>query len=83
MKEYMVQMKLRSGNWYRGRRPNGSPVRRTQKSIEEAQEFMDSCIKAWSVYIEKCDGNGIGLVEEHLPAEWRIMSREVSEWRAE
>lgn len=83
MKEYMVQMKLRSGNWYRGRRPNGSPVRRTQKSIEEAQEFMDSCIKAWNTYIEKCNGIGIRLVEEHLPAEWRIMSREVSEWRAE
>ena len=82
MKEYKVQMKLKNGKWCRGRRPNNM-IRRTHRSIEEAHEFMDSCSKAWKVYIEKCEKIGIRLADESLPEEWRIMSREVSEWKAE
>ena len=82
MKEYKVQMKLGNGKWYAGRRPN-NVIRRTHRSIEEAHEFMDSCSKAWDVYIEKCEGSGHRLIDEHVPVEWRIMSREVSEWKAE
>ena len=79
MKEYMVQMKLGNGKWVRGRRPNIISGK-NYKSIEGAREFMDSCVKGWDRYVEK---NHKHLLKETLPVEWRIMSREVSEWAAE
>ena len=51
------------------------------ENVDEANEFMISCNEAWDVYIEKCERWNIKLIEKYIPVEYRIMNREVSEWK--
>ena len=70
MKEYQVQM-FRHGRWMRGMIPYCGFINATE-SLESARELMGKAIDAWN------SGE-----RPEKPTEWRILSREVSEWKPE
>lgn len=85
MKEFRVQMVTERskslGKTVFGSFPNiGSPMKPC-KTESEAKELMNRMRDRWSEYIAKSEASGINLEKETLPIGWKVVFREVGEWK--
>lgn len=78
MIEYKIQSKRKSTNvWYFASRPFGG--RYVPKTLDEAQEDMKRLKTEWEKVKEFAENNGRST--SHVPIAFRIVQREVTEWR--
>ena len=85
MKEFRVQMVTKRseslGKMAFGRFPNTGRPMRPCKTEAEAKELMNRMRDRWSEYIAKSEASGINLEKETLPIGWKVVFREVGEWK--
>ena len=79
MKEYKTQM-LVKGAWIFARKPFGGVFSKPFYDKEKAKEALDECIQRWEQY--KKDFPKYAK-DSNNPTDFRIMSREVTEWVCE
>lgn len=80
MKEFRVKMVTERGESF-GRFPNIGDSMEPCKTESEAKEVMNRMRERWSEYIAKSESSGINLVKETLPIGWKVVFREVGEWK--
>ena len=76
MKEYKVQA-LEKGKWIVARIPFCG-VCKTMYSISEANDFIVRCKEEWEKAVRENKDN-----YSFVPTDYRIVSREVTEWKPE
>lgn len=80
MREYKVEMRM-NGKWCRAHSPNQC-LPRTFDDKEKAVEYGEMVKDMWEDLAELKKRHG-GYIAEYFPKEFRIVSREVTEWKVE
>jgi len=80
MKEFTVKMKIR-GKWFSAHSPN-TCNEIVKNSKQEAEDRLVEIKQRWDSYKERDKKHfPEDFNEEHYPTEFKIMSREVTEWK--
>lgn len=76
MKEYKIEM-LMKGEWKRARQPWGILPAGDVKTKKDADKLIKKTKKLWEEFDRRFDG------KYSIPSGYRVLSRQVTEWKEE